>query len=574
MFRRLLLNPLVLIAPVAFLASIFYYHYTLGQSSASTPPRNILPNNTFLARDTDGFPTKWQLFPHIPGINFTTPAGYASPSSLRVESTNQGQRGNITITSPEANVEAGHTYFYKSYYRSSMPFDLIVQRTDDKGSVTRTIVRRYLASKEWTTASSVITADTSLRSVRFIYSLSGTGNIQVSDTYLQSDPTDVTLPTEPSLRPSSIPSLQQHDQGQKPPSGWTTFKSGENDAKFNYVSQSSDAPYLRTEVTNYKKGEAKWQYEPISVSPGDAFRFSLTYRSDQPVDVVAEYLLKNDERQFITLSTLLPATDWTTYQTNATAPPDTMSVVITAVVRENGITDTKQYALNQIPRVGSAGWRRPMLSYTFDDGWASAYQNSIALFDRAGSKATFYLNPSSIDTHGFMTSAQVTTLAGSGHEVASHGYEHRDFTTLNPAAIDYQLKYSNDYFRQVFNMQSVNFAAPFGSSDEQLTFYTRKYYDSARSTQDGINTKQTFDPYNLRVLYVGNDLPLDRLKEVIAQTQAAHGWLILVYHRIDTSTQGETATSPEEFRSQFEAVRTSGITVMTVKAALQEIRQQ
>jgi peptidoglycan/xylan/chitin deacetylase (PgdA/CDA1 family) len=251
-----------------------------------------------------------------------------------------------------------------------------------------------------------------------------------------------------------------------------------------------------------------------------------------------------------------------------------MSVVVSAVLRGNGTTDTRQYALNQIPRVGAAEWKRPILSYTFDDGWASAYKNSIPLFEQAGSKATFYLNPSSIDTPGFMTTAQVAALDSSGHEVASHGYEHHDFTTLNPASTDYQLKYANDYFRQVFHMQSVNFAAPFGGSDDQLIFYARKYYDSLRTTQDGINTKQTFDPYNLRVLYVGNDLSLDRLKEAVAQTQAAHGWLILVYHRIDDSTQGESATPTEEFRSQFDAVRTSGITVITVKAALQEIKQQ
>lgn len=573
--RRILSNPLVQIIPVACLLAVFYIYYVSSLPVRATPEHNILSNSDFSTRDSSGFPTNWQLFPHVPGITYTTPAGYSSKASLRVENTSTSQQGNITITSPEVVVQSGHTYFYKGYYRSSVPFDLIMQQTTVSGATTRAIVHHCLENSEWTTASSTFTADSTLRSVRFIYSLSGTGNIQLSDNYLQTDPTDVAPTTEPILLPNSLPELRLN-QSNPILSGnaWSPFSSGDNHAKFSYVKQSTEAPHLRAQLSNYKTGEAKWQHAPIAISPGDASRFAVTYRSDKPVDIVAEYTLANGGRQFVTLRQLLPAVDWTTYRTYLTTPPKATSVVVSAVLRSDGTIDTKDYALNQVPRAGAAEWKRPLLSYTFDDGWASAYLNGAKLLDQANIKATFYLNPSSIDTPGFMTTAQVSSLESNGHELASHGYEHHDFTTLDQSAMNYQLGHANEYFQQIFHMRSVNFAPPFGSTDDQLMFYTQKYYASSRGTQDGINTKQMFSPYNLRVLYVGNGLPLERLKEAVAQAQASHGWLILVYHRIDDNSKGETSTTPAQFKSQLDAVHASGIAVTTVRAALQEVKQQ
>jgi peptidoglycan/xylan/chitin deacetylase (PgdA/CDA1 family) len=572
--RRLLLNPLVIIAPIACLAGVLYYFYGPSLSAILAPTHNILPNNNFMSQDADGLPTGWQLSAHTPTIKYTTPAGYISPKSLRIENSGIDEKGSVTITSPEAPIKDGRVYHYKSHYRSSVPFDLVAQETYDDGSVSRMIIQRYQATSEWSTASSALFIGPKLRSVRFSYSLSEKGDIQLSDTSLRIDPTDVKPTAIPHLssHSSSVISLAQSDANSA--EEWGTFSAGDNHATFSNHRQATDGPFLRTEISAYKNGEAKWHHKPISLSGGDAAQVGLTYRSNQMTDVVAEYVLKNDKRQFVTLTTLLPAANWTTYRTLLTAPPEATSVVITAVLRGEGVVDTKDYTLNSIPQNGTINWKRPLLSYTFDDGWESAYQNGRKLLDQTGAKATFYLNPSSIDTPEFMTTEQVAELHDRGHELASHGYEHRNLTTLNSSAIDYQFKRADDYFRQVFGMNSVNFAAPFGSVDPQLTFYAQKYYTSARGTQDGINTKQSFDPYNLRVLYMGRDTRIERLKEALAQAQASNGWLILVYHRIDEATTSDTSIAPAQFKSHIDTVHASGIPVATVKSALEEIRQQ
>lgn len=572
--RRVLLNPLVIIAPLMCLIGLLYYHYGSNLSAITAPVYNILPNNNFATQDADGFPIGWQLSPRTSGVTYATSDEKAGAKSLRIKNIDTNRQGSVTITSPEARLKDGRIYHYKSLYRSSIPFDLIAQETYDDGSITRTIIQRHPATSEWSTASAALAINPELRSVRFIYNLSGKGDIQLSDTYLRIDPGDVRLTIDPTIQDDRSSGVFLAKSDADSANDWGTFSSGDNLATFGKHPQASGSPYLRTEITAYKNGEAKWHHTPIATSAGNTAHIRLTYRGDQTSDVIAEYVLENNKRQFVTLSKLLPATDWTTYRTSFTAPPDATSVTVSVVLRGNGVIDMKDYILNQAPRNGTPEWKRPMLSYTFDDGWESVYQNGIKYLNQTGAKATFYVNPSSIDTPGFMTTGQVAELYNQGHELASHGYEHRNLATLASSAIDYQLKYANDYFRQVFGRQSINFAAPYGSVDPQLSFYAQKYYASARSTQDGINTKQDFDPYNLRVLYIGNDLPIERLSEAITRTQASNGWLILVYHRIDKNSTGDSSITPTQFKSQLDTIRASNIPVMTVKSALEEIKQQ
>ncbi|MNK98983.1 Polysaccharide deacetylase [compost metagenome] len=173
-----------------------------------------------------------------------------------------------------------------------------------------------------------------------------------------------------------------------------------------------------------------------------------------------------------------------------------------------------------------------------------------------------------------MSSEQVTALVKSGHELASHGYEHLNFTTLDTPSIDYQLMHAGEYFKQVHNQHTIQFSAPFGGTDGQVNHYARNYYASLRGTESGVNTRQNFDPYNLLILYIGNDTSPGKLANALAEAKARNGWLILVYHRVDTNTQGEPVISPAQFQQQLDTVRKSELTVTTVSDAMQEISKQ
>lgn len=570
---RLLKNPLIMIVPVILLLVFVWHQYTGAQSQINVPQTNILPNGGLDELDAHGFPTGWQLSPASSGVTTTALTGYDSPKLLVVTNSSDTPGANTSLTSPLVSIETGQQYLYKGFYKSTVPFDLILRANYRDGTQKLTIVGRYNSNRQWATDSYLFTPDDAVQTVQFVYSFAAKGELQIDNNYLEPNPNDVYQPSQPTLTTNLVPNPALTSSDGTTPDGWDSFTSGDQQTTANYITDDG-VPYLRTQVSNYKNGEAKWEYTPISIQGNQAFEFQVTYRSNNPVDVIAEYMLSSGQRQFATVATLLPAKDWTTYSGTFEAPAGASSLLASVVLHGNGTMATKNYAVYDISKPGARTWERPLVSLTFDDGWQSAYVNGAPLLDEYGFKATFYLNPAAIDTSVFMSSDEVAALKNNGHEVASHGYEHLDFTTLNKSSINYQLEHAYQYFKQVQNEQTVDFATPFGGTDSQVTSYARKYYASLRTTQSGLNTRQNFDPYNLLVLYVGRDTTPAKIADALAETKADNGWLILVYHRVDTTTQGEPVINPTQFQQQLDVLKKSNLTVVPVSSALREIDRQ
>jgi peptidoglycan/xylan/chitin deacetylase (PgdA/CDA1 family) len=569
---RILKNPFVIVTPFVVLLLLLWQQYS---STSASPQRsvaetNILPNAKLDDIDKHGFPVGWQLSRADPMVTVTTLKGRDSPTILTLTNTSDTMSGNTTLTSPVAPIHGGGTYYYKAFYKSNTPFDLLLRTNFKDGSYEQAIIGRFDPSTEWGTVSHVFTPSESAQSVQFIYSVASKGELQIDNIYLEPNPLDVYIKPQPKLGNNLIPNASLSSSNATAPDNWNAFTYGDNVATSTYIA-SEGSPYVQTRLADYKTGEVKWQYDPVPIKAGHSFQFGVTYRSDVSVDVVAEYTLKSGKRHFETVKDLLPAKDWTMYKGTFEAPADATSLLVTLVLQKNGTVDMTAYSLYDITKPGEVTWAKPHLSVTFDDGWESAFTNGAALMNRYGYEGTFYLNPSTIDTTSFMTSGQVAELRGNGHELASHGYEHVDFTTLDRSAIDYQLGHSYEYFKQVHGIQTVDFAVPFGGSDAQTIFYARKYYRSLRGTESGVNTRQNIDAYNLRVLYMGRDTSLDKLLDAISDTKAKNGWLILVYHRIEATGNGETIMTPAQFQQQLDTVKASGVTVQPVDATLQDI---
>ncbi len=570
---RVLKNPLLIILPAVLLLLVLWQQYTGAESQINISESNILPNGGLDTLDESGFPVGWAFIPASPSVTTTSIAGHESPMLLVLTNSSDDPTINSTLISPLVSVTDDATYFYKGFYKSTVAFDLILQSNYKDGVKKRVILKRYSPDKQWTTASHVITPDPRVESIQIIYSFSDKGELQIDNNYLEANPNNIYNPPDVTLGKNLIPQLDRPQDDTSLPLSWSSFAVGDNKIASSYITNDGPA-YFRSSVGEYKAGEAKWQYPEVSVQGNQAFLFTVNYRSSVPVDVVAEYLLSSGKRQFYTLATLLPAKDWTTYTGRFETPTSATHVMATPTLHGNGTLDTREYALYDISKPGARAWKRPLVSLTFDDGWESAYNNGVPLLDQYGYKATFYLNPAAIDTASFMNSDQVAALAKSKHELASHGYEHLNFTTLDTPSIDYQLKHASEYFKQVHNMQKVQLSVPFGGTDSQVNHYARTYYNSLRGTESGVNTRQNYDPYSLLILYIGNDTTPSKLADALAEAKASNGWLILVYHRVDTNTQGEPVISPVQFQQQLDTVKKSGLTVRTVTEAMQEISEQ
>lgn len=570
---QLLKNPLVMIVPVIILLIFVWHQYTGAQSQLNVSQANILPNGGLDELDSHGFPSGWQLTPASSGVTSTMLAGYDSPKLLVITNSSDTPGANTSLTSPLVSVTGGQQYLYKGFYKSTVPFDLILRTNFRDGTQKLAIVGQYNSNRQWATDSYLFTPDSTVQTVQFEYSFAAKGELQIDNNYLEADPNNVYQSTQPALTTNLIPNPLLGSKDGTTPDGWNSFTNGDHQSDANYITNDG-APYLRTQVSNYKNGEAKWQYAPIAVRADQAFVFQVTYRSNAPMDVIAEYVLASGQRQFETISTLLPANDWTTYSGTFEAPGGATSLLASTVLHGNGTIATKDYAVYNVTKPGPPTWQRPLVSITFDDGWQSAYENGLPLLDQYGFKATFYLNPAAIDTSVFVSSDEVSALKNDGQELASHGYEHLDFTTLNKSSINYQLEHAYQYFKQVHGEQTVDFATPFGGTDSQVTSYARQYYSSLRTTQSGLNTRQNFDPYHLLVLYIGKDTTPAKLTAALAEAKANNGWLILVYHRIDTTTLGDPVISPKQFQQQLDVLKKSNVAVLPVAGALGEIDRQ
>src|ERR1019366_6320249 len=111
-----------------------------------------------------------------------------------------------------------------------------------------------------------------------------------------------------------------------------------------------------------------------------------------------------------------------------------------------------------------------------------------------------------------------------------------------------QLDLTKSYLQQKFNLNTIDYASPFGKHDAQTDEYTQALYASHRGTDSGVNTKQNYDLYNLKVLFVRSDTNVGLVQTYIDQAKAQNGWLIIVYHEIGAGS-GENIISPSVFNS-------------------------
>ncbi|GAC1378963.1 MAG: hypothetical protein NVSMB43_20770 [Pseudarthrobacter sp.] len=97
---------------------------------------------------------------------------------------------------------------------------------------------------------------------------------------------------------------------------------------------------------------------------------------------------------------------------------------------------------------GASIWAAPaahaadggMVSVTFDDGWASQYNNALPVLNKYGIPATMYIISGSVNAvPSYMTQDQIQAFASRGDEIAAHTVTHPDLTTLTPDQVDNEL---------------------------------------------------------------------------------------------------------------------------------------
>lgn len=579
-FHHLMINPIVVVVPIVVGLLFAWNHYLFVTQHFNLPTNNLMPYTQFKIVDTQGLPRGWQVEKQGT-LDYTLheERGHAGGNTFAVKLSSY-KDGALAVRSPVVNVSGGQRYFFKGYYTASAAFDLLMRTYYSDGDSSMKLINTFPATDKsvWSTVSSLIDTPPTARATQIIYRLHNNGSVRINSNYLERREAGLaSLSLAKSSGANVIPNSNlettsyNYDLDKILPSSWSEFRSGQNVTDFTY--NTENIPYVGIAVSEYKNGEAKWQYEPQPVSPGMRYTYSADYQSNVSSALTAEYTMQDGSYRFDTVDALPPSPEWSHIERYIEVPKGAVALTVTNALHQNGWLNTRKQSLLDSSITGRPFFDHPLVSITFDDGWQSTYDNAVPILAQYGYKGTFFVNPLSLDTKAFMSTTEMHRLITSNHEVASHGLKHINFTTVNAKELDTQLGASKTFISEQTGMSAIDFATPYGESDAEVTAVAKKYYRSSRGTESGINTRQNFDPYNLRVLFMGPDMKTTQITQAINEARAHNGWLILVYHQIQNKKSSENIT-PSMFAKQLKLIQANGLPVRTIESALQEIYPQ
>jgi peptidoglycan/xylan/chitin deacetylase (PgdA/CDA1 family) len=406
------------------------------------------------------------------------------------------------------------------------------------------------------------------------------------------------------------------ETGNGSPDGWSSAYWGS--AITASLTWSSDAHTgsrsLKTEITAYgTQGDAKWWPQPVSVTGGAYYALSDWYKSNIPSAISVEYWTSGQDTSkdgtWVNLySDIDPSPDsWEQYQTVFTMPSTAVKAMFVHFIAGVGWLETDDYAMTE--QSAPAGFSTPVISLTFDDGSTTFYdgnasgtgytsKSAYSLLNSKNFKATAYIPTSLIGATDYMSSDQISYIAGKGHEIASHSVSHGDLTTIaDDSTLASEFTDSKSRLEAITNVGVGNvtdFAYPFGTYNARVIDKEQAAgYATGRSVEAGFNSKADVQAYDIRVQNMTPDVSTTQFRSWIDYAKAHNYWLVLVYHRImpspgwprtllrctgssTTDCLGPYDTSSDDFSTQLDYINSAvgASKVMTVKAALSTLASQ
>jgi peptidoglycan/xylan/chitin deacetylase (PgdA/CDA1 family) len=267
------------------------------------------------------------------------------------------------------------------------------------------------------------------------------------------------------------------------------------------------------------------------------------------------------------------ATSWAQFKTNFSVPIGARNATVYHLIHSVGYLTIDDVSMQQYTPVG---FNRPLLTLTFDDGILSQYSNGLPLLQKYNLPATFYIISGMLGQEGYMTGAQVKSLYNVGEDIGSHSVTHPDLTTLRATQLTNELSRSQTSLQQLLGVPVKNFAPPYGLINNNVLTQIKKYYQTSRGIESGLNDKASFNPYNIKVQDVDINTTPAQVADWIKQAQATNTWLVLVYHAVDPDsvTVGQYDVLPSQLDAQLAVIKNSGIQVKTFSQALSEVQTQ
>jgi peptidoglycan/xylan/chitin deacetylase (PgdA/CDA1 family) len=177
--------------------------------------------------------------------------------------------------------------------------------------------------------------------------------------------------------------------------------------------------------------------------------------------------------------------------------------------------------------LGTSGMGRKIV-ITFDDGYASSFEQAMSVLSDCGCKAVQFLVSGRIgksnDWDGtnerIMDKLQVADWLAAGHSIGSHTVAHADLTRLGERHAREEIVASRKCLEDTFGVAVNHFSYPYGYCDERtIAIVQEAGYTTAVTTEFGVNPIET-NQWMLRRILAYRSLR-DRLNDLLTRKNHA-----------------------------------------------------
>lgn len=218
--------------------------------------------------------------------------------------------------------------------------------------------------------------------------------------------------------------------------------------------------------------------------------------------------------------------------------------------------------------------KQGMVTFIFDDGHATFYDNAYPLFEEKGYHAAIAIDTArfALGRSDLMTTNEVLELQENGWEVMSHSVTHGNFDESARIRVSSELIVSKKYL-ELLGFDVKQYVAPMSTYplDEHKDLLER-FYDAGYTTYVNAREKPIeelvingeFDKYEMyRANMEGKSI--EELKEYIDYVDESDSWLVFYEHQIGGAEKYITSEKLSELLAYIE---TKGIKVVTGSEAL------
>lgn len=356
------------------------------------------------------------------------------------------------------------------------------------------------------------------------------------------------------------------------PANWHTSQWGNLTANFSYLETGHfGSRSIRTEITNYTDGDAKWYFEPVQLTPAKDYSYSDWYQSSADSRVVLAITKQDGTTVYQELPVAPASAAWKQYTASFTMPADGATLTVFHLLNTTGYLVIDDVNIDDYV---ASPFTRGLVTLTFDDGWEENIHTAIPIMEEFGYQSNQFYATTFIENSPYPNATQtIKTIAAKGHEMGSHTVTHPDLTTLSATQLNHELSYSKNYLEGIFKTPINYFATPYGSYNTPVLGRIMNYYTVHRTVNTGYNSKDNFDITQLKVQNVLSNTTAAEVDAWVKKAQQDKTWLILVLHRV-ADNPGPYDTTPVLFRAQLNAIKANDAKVVTISEALAEINPQ